>query len=124
MASILFPRLRRARETVVAAMTQYLHQGGHESASGLVRLRYEHHHGQFGLSLEDIARGKLGNTFAVLGNTAPCALWLLYHIFSNDQILADLRREVSALVYAEHDKEHEVVHCIDLAAIRTSCPFC
>jgi cytochrome P450 len=123
MASILFPKLRRAREAVVTAMTEYMHKGGHESASGLVRLRYEHHHGQFGLNLEDIARGELGNTFAVLGNTTPCALWLLYHIFSDDQVLADVRREVSALVHEEYGKEDEVVHYVDLAAIRTSCPI-
>ncbi|KAF2868228.1 cytochrome P450 [Massariosphaeria phaeospora] len=123
MASTFFPKLLRARETVAAAMTEYMRKGGHESASGLVRMRYEHHHGQFGLNLEDIARGELGNTFAVLGNTAPCALWLIYHIFSNDRVLADVRNEVSALVYEEHGKEGDAVHSIDLAAIRTSCPI-
>jgi cytochrome P450 len=123
MASILFPKLRCAREAVVAAMVQYMQNGGHESASGLVRLRYEHHHGQFGLGLEDIARGELGNTFAVLSNTTPCALWVLYHIFSDENVLADVRREVSALVYEQHDKDEGIVHTVDLAAIRTSCPI-
>lgn len=123
MASTLFPKLRRARETVVAAMMEYVQKGGHKSASGLVRMRYEHHYGQYGLGLEDIARGELGNTFAVLGSTTPCALWLIYHIFSDDQVLAEIRREVSALVYEEKGKEKEVVHCIDLVAIRTSCPI-
>jgi cytochrome P450 len=123
MASILFPKLRRAREAVVAAMVQYMQNGGHESASGLVRLRYEHHHRQFGLGLEDIARGELGNTFAVLSNTTPCALWVLYHIFSDENVLADVRREVSALVYEQHDKDEGIVHTVDLAAIRTSCPI-
>jgi cytochrome P450 len=123
MASTIFPKLRRARETVVTAMMEYLQKGGHESASGLVRMRYEHHHGQYGLSLEDIARGELGNTFAVLGNTTPCALWVLYHIFSDNKILAEVRREVSALVYEGKGNGNEVIHCIDLAAIRTSCPI-
>lgn len=123
LASILFPKLLRARETVAAAMTEYMRKGGHKSASALVRLRYEHHHGQFGLNLEDIARGELGNTFAVLGNTAPCALWLIYHIFSDDQVLADVRREVLALVYEEHGKDNDIVNSVDLAAISTSCPI-
>ena len=122
-ASTLFPKLLRARETVAAAMTEYMRKGGHKSASGLVRLRYEHHHEQFGLNLEDIARGELGNTFAVLGNTAPCALWLIYHIFSDDKVLADVRGEISTLVHEEHDKEDSIIHSIDLAAIRTSCPI-
>ncbi|KAF2832521.1 cytochrome P450 [Ophiobolus disseminans] len=123
MASILFPKLRRARETVAAAMTQYVHNGGHKSASGLVRMRYEHHHEQFGLSLEDFARGELGNTFAVLGNTTPCALWLLYHIFSDDQVLDDVRREILALVHEQHQDGDEIVHSVDLASIRDLCPI-
>lgn len=122
-ASTLFPKLLRARETVAAAMIEYMRQDGHTSASGLVRLRYEHHHEKFGLGIEDIARGELGNTFAVLGNTTPCALWLIYHIFSDEKVLADVRREVSALVYEKQDKEDEIVHSVDLASIRTSCPI-
>jgi cytochrome P450 len=120
MASTLFPKLLRARETVAVAMTNYIRSGGHESASGLVRMRYEHHHGQFGLSVEDIARGELGNTFAVLGNTAPSAFWLVYHIFSDKRVLADVRRELLGLVHEETSKEK---YTVDLTAIRTDCPI-
>jgi len=123
LASFFFPKVHRARETVAAAMMQYIRNGGHKSASGLVRLRYEHHHGQFGLSLEDIARGELGNSFAVLGNSTPCSFWLLYHIFSDNRVLADVRRELLALVHEEHGKNDEVVRAIDLAGIRTFCPI-
>jgi cytochrome P450 len=103
-------------------MTQYIRNGGHESASGLVRMRFEHHHAQFGLGIEDIARGELGNTFAVLGNTAPCAFWLLYHIVSDDRLLAAVRHEVAALVHEERSAEGNVVCAVDMAGIRTSCP--
>ncbi|KAH7085705.1 cytochrome P450 [Paraphoma chrysanthemicola] len=123
MASVLFPKLRRARETVAAAMTNYMRNGGHLSASGLVRMRYEHHHEQFGLSLEDLARGELGNTFAVLGNTAPCAFWLIYHIFSSPAALAAVRHEVSDLVQEKHDRNGDVVKTVDFSLIRTSCPI-
>jgi cytochrome P450 len=123
MSSILFPKLRQARETVAAVMIKYMRNGGYKIASGLVRMRYEHHHGQFGLNLEDVARGELGNTFAVLGNTTPCAFWILYHIFSDDKVLADVRREISTLVHEENEKEGGITHSIDLAAIQTSCPI-
>jgi cytochrome P450 len=122
-SSIFFPKLRQARETVAAAMMEYMRNGGHKTASGLVRMRFEHHHDQFGLSIEDIARGELGNTFAVLGNTTPCALWMLYHVFSDNRVLTDVRREILALVHEEHDEVGNTVHSIDLAAIRTSCPI-
>ncbi|KAH8724946.1 cytochrome P450 [Phaeosphaeriaceae sp. PMI808] len=80
-----------------------------------------HHHAKFGMSDEGVARGELGNTFAVLGNTTLCTLWLTYHIFLDEKVLADVRSELKALVYKEYDKD-AVVHCVDLAAIRT-CPI-
>jgi cytochrome P450 len=123
LPALFFPKLFRARELAAAAMTDYMRKGGHRTASGLVRKRYEHHRHRFGLSLEDVARGELGNTFAVLGNSTPCALWVLYHIFSDDQVLADIRREVSDLVHEDHDTEGGIVKSLDLANIRTSCPI-
>ncbi|KAJ0109492.1 cytochrome p450 oxidoreductase [Diaporthe amygdali] len=118
LASLFFPKLYRARELAAAAMIGYVRKGGYKTASGLVRKRYEHHVEQFGLGLDDFARGELGNTFAVLGNSTPCALWVLFHIFSDDRVLTDIRSEVSAMV-----KEQDGVNCIDLATIRTSCPI-
>ncbi|KAK6062830.1 25-hydroxycholesterol 7-alpha-hydroxylase 1 [Seiridium cupressi] len=108
LASLLFPKLLRARELVAAAMIEYINNGGNKSASGLVRLRYEHHREQFGFNHEDIARGELGNTFAVLGNTTPCAFWVLYHIFSDSKVLSDVLREVLALMH-EESKEEETM---------------
>ncbi|KAL7628400.1 hypothetical protein AAE478_002602 [Parahypoxylon ruwenzoriense] len=123
LARYFYPRLYRAREFAAAAMTDYIRKGGHETASGLVRKRYEHHR-QFGLNHEDIARGELGNTFAVLGSTTPCALWVLYHIFSDSRVLADVRGEVSALVRETTDEDKgTVISSIDLANIRASCPI-
>jgi cytochrome P450 len=95
-------------------------KGGWKEASGLVRGRYEHHHNQFGLSDEDCARGEIGNTFAVLGNTLPCSWWMLWHIFTDARVLADIRREVSALV-SEVPGEHACV--IDMANVREQCPI-
>ncbi|KAI0470471.1 cytochrome P450 [Xylariaceae sp. FL0804] len=119
-SSILFPKLIRARERAAAAMIQYMRNGGYKTASGLVRKRFEHHT-TYGLSLDDMARGELGNTFAVLGNSTPCALWVLYHVFSNDRILSDIRQEISAQVQQGHDGG-EMVNSIDLSSIRDSCP--
>ncbi|KAL2132051.1 hypothetical protein VTI74DRAFT_4280 [Chaetomium olivicolor] len=118
LASLLFPKLLRAREVAANAMINYMKNGGHKTASGLVRKRVEHHAGMFGLSMEDIGRGELGNTFAVLGNTTPCALWVLYHIFSSHAVLSDVRRELSALVRESPDG----TATIDLAKIKDACP--
>lgn len=95
-----------------------MRNGGYKTASGLVRKRYEHHVDRFGFSLEDLARGELGNAFAVLGNSTPCALWVLYQVFSDEQVLDNIRREVSAMVTDDSDG----ICSIDLANIRTACP--
>ncbi|KAK7920215.1 cytochrome P450 [Apiospora marii] len=114
-----FPKFYRAREIATAAMIKYMQQGGYEHASGLVRKRFEHHR-SWGLSIDDVGRGEVGNTFAVLGNSTPCAFWLLYHIFSDEKVLGDVRRELSGLV--RDQDEVALVSSIDLADIRSSCP--
>ncbi|KAI0444733.1 cytochrome P450 [Xylaria telfairii] len=120
-AKFFFPKVRRARERVAAAMIEYMRRGGYKTASGLVRKRFEHHHDQFGLGIDDVARSELGNTFAVLGNSAPCALWVLFHLFSDNQVLKDVRQELSALVQESREEGGDTIYSIDLARIRTSC---
>ncbi|KAK7927370.1 hypothetical protein PG985_004368 [Apiospora marii] len=117
-ATRLFPKLYQARELVAAAMMEYVRNRGFETASGLVRKRFEHHSKLFGLAPDDVARGELGNSFAVLGNTAPCAWWVLFHIFSDAQVLRDIRRELSAIV-----REDESGSChVDMADLNRGCP--
>ncbi|KAJ4392035.1 hypothetical protein N0V93_005656 [Gnomoniopsis smithogilvyi] len=123
LASLFFPKLMRARELAAAALIDYMRAGGHKTASGLVRERYKHHVERFGFSLEDFGRGELGNTFAVLGSSTPCALWVLYHIFSDDRVLADVRREVSFMVRVKDDGQGGKCSSIDLASLKTSCPI-
>ncbi|KAI3325505.1 cytochrome P450 [Xylariaceae sp. AK1471] len=122
-AKLFFPKPIRARERAAAAMIEYMRQGGYKTASGLVRKRFEHHHDQFGLSIDDIACGELGNTFAVLGNSTPCALWVPFHIFSDNQVLQGVRQELLSLVQESYKESGETVCCIDLAKFRTSCPI-
>ncbi|KAH9908578.1 cytochrome P450 [Xylariomycetidae sp. FL2044] len=117
--TLFYPGLVRARERLAAAMIEYMRKGGYKSAAWYASASSTHQ--GFGMSLEDIARGELGNSFAVLGSSTPCALWLLYHIFSDDRVLADVRRELEAMVHSEREGE-TMVSSIDLAAIRESCP--
>lgn len=77
--------------------------------------RFEHN-----FPVEDIGRGELGNTFAVLGNTTPTAWWFLYHLFSDSEVLSDVRGELETFVQIDAKTN---THCIDLACIRTSCPI-
>src|SRR3569833_51115 len=122
LASFIFPKLHEAREITASAMLDYVRKGGHKTASGLVQKRYEHHRELFQFTLDDFARGELGNAFAVLGNSTPCALWMLWHAYSDERVLADVRREVLALV-TESEVDGVTVSSVDLASIKTSCPI-
>jgi cytochrome P450 len=118
---LLAPKLFRARETVAAALIQYIRKGWYETGPPLMLKTVEHNHDRYGLGVEDMGRAQLGLTFAVLSNSTPCALWLLYHIFSDETVLAEIRAEVEALL--AHDKERIDTLSIDLAKTQTSCPL-
>ncbi|KAM7214483.1 25-hydroxycholesterol 7-alpha-hydroxylase [Rhypophila decipiens] len=121
-AAKLFPRIYQARERLAKALFGYINGGGHKQASGLVAKRYEHHVDMWKMKLEDFARGEIGNSFAVLGNSTPCAFWMLWHIFSDDQVLTDVRNELSCLV-AEGTTDGAPVSTVDLGKIKSACPI-
>lgn len=85
-------------------------------------MRFEHHHDMHGSSIEDVARGELGNTVALLANSTTVALWLLYHIFSDEQVLADVRGEVWALVSTKTEGGRQV-NVVDLVKVKEACPI-
>ncbi|KAM7189586.1 cholesterol 7-alpha-monooxygenase [Rhypophila sp. PSN 637] len=121
-AAKLFPRIHQARERLAKAMLGYVNRGGHKQASGLMAKRYEHHVDIWKLKREDFARGEMGNSFAVLGNTTPCAFWVLWHIFSDDQVLADVRNELAGLV-EEGTKDGAPMSTVDLSKVKSACPI-
>lgn len=106
-----------AREILATAMIDYMRRGGWKTASSLTRGRVEHLL-RFGMSLEDIGRCEMSGTIAVLSSTTPCTWWTLFHIFSDAQVLEDVRREVEALVVTAADGTASV----DLARVRVECP--
>ncbi|KAI1849101.1 hypothetical protein JX266_005062 [Neoarthrinium moseri] len=94
LSSVFFPKLLRAREVIAAAMMEYMRKGGHKSSSGLCA--------------------------CATSTTTSSLAWISKTLL---QVLADIRREVSALVYEGHDADNGTVHSIDLAGIRTSRPI-
>lgn len=75
-------------------MTDYLEWKGHENASDLTKARYQAGI-TYGLSIPDIARFEIGSIMGVLINSTPTLFWMLAHIYSDLQLLAELRVELS-----------------------------
>ncbi|KAL9591517.1 MAG: hypothetical protein Q9179_007645, partial [Wetmoreana sp. 5 TL-2023] len=87
-----------ARSQFITAMTAYLHHKGHEQASDLTKARYKAGIA-YGLSIPAIARFEIGSIMGVLVNSTPTLFWLLIHIYSSPQLLADIRAEASTATW-------------------------
>lgn len=66
----------------------------------------------------DIARMEIGALVAVISNTIPAALWVLYHTISDTAILEECRKEVFACCSTKGDK------CtLDVSKLKMTCPL-
>ncbi|KAI4095287.1 MAG: hypothetical protein LQ339_007284 [Xanthoria mediterranea] len=84
----------RARSRLINAMNDYLERRGHETGSDLTKARYQAGL-TYGLSVPNIARFELGSIMGVLINSTPTLFWMLAHIYSDAQLLTDVRMELS-----------------------------
>lgn len=111
-------RTVQARERIVEAFLVYFRGGRHESASGLVKARYDYIVKKHGIhDLVDVARLEVAGAFGTISNSAPAAFWLLYHLFANPHILENCRRELSTLV-----EERDGTCYLDATGIPKECP--
>ena len=92
----LMPHLHAARERVAAAFQAY-YKHGLEAASPTFRARHDLI-AEHGVSERDVAHLELGGMIAVASNTGPAAFWILYHVFADAALLAELRAELDAFV--------------------------
>lgn len=118
--SLLAPKALRNREAITAAWTNFIRNGSHSQASEFAKAMHEHDKG-FGFKIQDLARTEIGHSFAMLGSTAPAAWWMMYHIFSDPAVLADVREELDSLTHLQNTGDE--TWKIDLSKIQTKCPI-
>ncbi|KAL8647526.1 MAG: hypothetical protein Q9226_006396 [Calogaya cf. arnoldii] len=113
----------RARALLIDAMTDYLEWKGHSNASDLTKARYRAGI-TYGLSIPSIARFELGSIMGLLVNSTPTLFWLLIHIYSDPQLLASLRDELSTESMKRTSTPNGAVHCtIDVPTLRQTAPL-
>ncbi|KAM0129467.1 hypothetical protein ACHAO1_008481 [Botrytis cinerea] len=86
-----------AREKVIDAFTKYYAIKGEEFACHWVRGATEISR-RYNISDRDKASMDVANTHGILANTAPTAFWMLFHIFSDNTVLKEVRSVVLSLV--------------------------
>ncbi|KAK9778546.1 putative Cytochrome P450 [Seiridium cardinale] len=71
---------------------------------------------KFGVSTEDIAHFDLGICTALLVNTVPAVWWTLYHVFSEQAVVIELRQGIEsvALRQSKSDPDHSTCTSVSI----------
>jgi len=122
MPTIICPKAYKGREDTIQALKKYFAAGGHHSAGHLVRGIHTYT-AKYGLSYEDMARFELATVIAMLVNTLPSAFWMLYYIYKQPVLLAELRTEIAAIVHEGRDTSGVRTRTIGVKDLKASCPL-
>ncbi|KUI59519.1 Cholesterol 7-alpha-monooxygenase [Cytospora mali] len=122
---LLAPKAFHNRELLAAAWAHYLKEGWHKKASEFTKAIHAHNQ-SYGLKPDDMARAEIGHSFAIIGTTTSATWWLLYRIFSDPSVLADIRSELESLLVADRSSNSqstkEDIYKIELGHLRRRCP--
>ncbi|VUC22732.1 unnamed protein product [Clonostachys rosea] len=111
-----------ARTKVSKAFEEYYNKGGVKLGSAYAKNRYQSE-ADNNLSLEDIARFEVGGSIAVLVNTAPAAFWTIVLIYSQSDLLSDIRKEVDACTETTTDDKGSVTKALNINTLKEACPL-
>ena len=117
LPSVSATRGNRGRKTVIAAFQHYFANKSHESASNLTASRYKIQE-KYGMSVTDMAHFELGNSLALLANTVSSAFWVLYHLFADHTVLADVRAEIAKSLKTTPGTNGPRLHTLDMSIIK------
>jgi cytochrome P450 len=124
LPDVLAPKGSHGRKRFFQAFREYYASGGLETASYLIKARYEVNK-KYGVSDEDIAQFDLGVCTALLVNTVPAVGWTLCHAFSDRALLAELRQGIEAVVFPEGKpkKDTPTTVTVDIKKVTEAMPL-
>ena len=120
--SWLAPKAHQGRKHIFEAFRVYYQNRGHEKGSLLAKSRYLAAE-RNGTPLEDIARFELSGLFGMLINTVPCTFWVVLDVFSDPELLQDIRNELSTVTSKYSEGQGTVFHKFDIARMKDKCPL-
>ncbi|KAK8135163.1 cytochrome P450 oxidoreductase [Apiospora sp. TS-2023a] len=96
LPNILSPKGSHGRRVFFEAMSSYYALGHHETASPLIQARHQVER-DYGLPQTDIEHFNLSVSYGLLVNTVPGTAWVLYYVYSDPSLLADIRQNIETL---------------------------
>ncbi|MCJ1470511.1 hypothetical protein MMC07_009157 [Pseudocyphellaria aurata] len=85
------------RRKLADAFRRYFETDPTGKSSALTEARYSINR-KFGLSTANMGRLEVGSLLGVLVNTVPGLVYLLYHVFSDQSLLRDIRAELDSII--------------------------
>ena len=72
---------------------------------------------------QDIEHFDLSLCFALLVNTAPATAWVLFYVYSNPKLLAEVREAISPYIRASTNSSGGVTRDVNVHEVITGCPL-
>lgn len=114
------PSAIAAREKVVKAYAAY-YAAGHVHREGSPLAKMRHDAGvKYGVSADDMARYEAAFGMALLLNTPVATFWMLFHLYSDAALLAQVRAEVDACI---GPAAADGTKTISVDVLKVSCPL-
>ncbi|KAL9105199.1 MAG: hypothetical protein Q9187_008767, partial [Circinaria calcarea] len=121
MPNLIASKGHKGRDKVFRAFAEFFQNGGVDSSSALIKVRYEANL-RYGVPFKDMGRFEIGNAIGILVNTTPGTFWTLIHVFSNPAILEDLRAELSSIMFTTTEGlASSPVHHLDVGQMKAKC---
>ncbi|KAL8705268.1 MAG: hypothetical protein Q9201_001599 [Fulgogasparrea decipioides] len=122
LPDVIAPKGSRGRKALFQGMRKYYDQNGQESASGLIKARYEVNR-KYGMSIDDIAHFDLAVSYGLLVNTVPATAWSLFNLYSRPSLLEEIRASVISHVRVLSNSSGSVTRSVDMTEIAAGCPL-
>lgn len=109
------------RQRVVDALNRYFASNWREDASELIKARYDAFQ-KASTPIDVIARYEMGNSLAIMINTAPAIFWVLNFVYLDSKLLEELRTEIAAsALMTTSEQTGTKVHHLDFKGLQKEC---
>lgn len=114
LSSIFGSKALRGRIAVENGFKRYLSSGAYLLGSQLMKDRYTCLVDETDDTHADLAKHETLNDIATLSNTVPTAFWAIFHVFSDANLLENVRTKVEEVTTSEVSAQGEETRKIDL----------
>ncbi|KAF2793722.1 cytochrome P450 [Melanomma pulvis-pyrius CBS 109.77] len=112
-----------ARKAINAALQEFIEKEHYRSASPLIQKRVAINL-KHGLTTQMAGHAELILLFGIIGNAVPTTFWFLANVYSNPDLLEQIRKETSqAVLCSRNSDKSRKEKVINVTKLKTMCPL-